>query len=221
MPHAGRQAAQRSEPFGFIQPRRHLLLFLEQDAFDGGQEVLRVDRLAQVGLRGDGRRLRAPIRGNRHHGDEPQLRVVLLNRSELPAIHHGHSQIEHDDVGEAFGVQPPQRLASVFGERDVVAFLLQERPQGVANDFFVFNNEDTAFGGGGGGGAASLNEKRSAPLGLAPAFSRGEQLPLRPLRLPGAPRRHPQGGPCRRALPGASGILPKARGDDSPPRPRR
>ena len=91
------------------------------------QEILRLDRLAQIGLGGDGRRLRAAIRGDRHHRDETQLRVVLLDRSELPAVHHRHPQIEHDDVGSDFAVKTLQRLAPVFGERDVVALRLQER----------------------------------------------------------------------------------------------
>src|SRR5579871_4022129 len=71
-----------------------------------------------------------------------QRRVVQLLVAEVPAVHHGHHQIEQDRGGARTVSQDVERLLAVGRRHDLEPFLLQPFPERFANRGVVLHEEE-------------------------------------------------------------------------------
>jgi hypothetical protein len=115
MPERGHPVGRREAP-----PRR-----LSHDRVQLPQQFRKIDRLADVGVGGDGARLRAQIRRHRQQRNAGQHRVGALLDAELPSVHHRHHQVEEDHVGRGAAVKGVERLAAVGRGRHRESLVLQ------------------------------------------------------------------------------------------------
>src|SRR5438132_235836 len=102
-----------------------------RDAANGVEEPVKLNRFGAVaaGPEGAGDFGEVVLGREDDDGDRGQVRVAALLLAELPAVHHGHVQIEQDNA-RRFGVpQQIQGFSTVGGTGDVVAFLLQQDSQ--------------------------------------------------------------------------------------------
>ena len=90
-----------------------------------------------------------PIRGQDENGNVAQLPVRELRNPELPAAHHGHRQIEKNEIRRDLPAQKVERLAAVSRGRPVEPFELQEGTDGIALRRVIFDDENAFFWGTG------------------------------------------------------------------------
>src|SRR5512132_843634 len=96
-----------------------------EGAIHGGDEVVVVERLAQELLRAEpAQALLAG--GHDDDGDVGEGGIALDLVEEMPAIHDGHHQVEHDDLGEVAVAEAVERLLAVRRRLHHVAFVLED-----------------------------------------------------------------------------------------------
>ena len=114
------------------------------DAADAPHQRLEIERLAHVGVGGDGARLGAAVgrhRDERNPGEHP---VGALHDPKLPAVHHRHHEIEQDQIGRLRrAAQGLQRLAAVGDGRQRRPLVAQKIGEGGTDVLVVFDQEQT------------------------------------------------------------------------------
>ena len=112
-------------------------------ALDSLEQASEVERLHHQ-LRGVDQHRAVAGGGDDDERDVGDLGVLLLLPPELPAVHHRHHEVEQDDAGAGRGrLQVVEGLAAVPHARDVVALVLENLTQRVADVRIVVDDQNT------------------------------------------------------------------------------
>jgi hypothetical protein len=112
-----------------------------------GFHLFGVGRLGPKSLRSENGIGCAAANGRRNHDDRyvAPARVRVERGEEVPAVHHGHAQVEKDDAGTfLLLVQPAKCFAAIRGLMRGVPRAFHDSRQGFADVGTVFNNENLA-----------------------------------------------------------------------------
>lgn len=107
------------------------------------EEPIEGPRLEKVSGRPHRRGFAGPLVVGRQDDDRNrrELAVAQLLGPKRPPAHHGHRQIEHDEVGPGVASQKIERLAPIARARHHKALFFEHQEQNVAHVVIVFDHE--------------------------------------------------------------------------------
>ena len=135
---------ERGDPFGLLELRAQpAARGLDEDPAHLVTHAVRTQWLAEISRGVDRLGLRAPVRRDGQDGNVEQQRIRLLQRPEPPAVHDGHPQVQHDQIGALPRMQLVQRLLPVLRGRHAVALVREDRLQRVSDGPIVLDQQDS------------------------------------------------------------------------------
>ncbi len=148
---AGRKRPERGQPDREEQLRLKVAMLTgEHQAIDRHDECVEVDRFLHVRIGVDRRGFGRSIRGECDDGDLREHGIPILLDAKLPAVHHGHHEIEDDHVGARTLPERLERVETVRASGDRVPLHAQQIIERLANARVVLDEEQrrrrTPFG---------------------------------------------------------------------------